>query len=110
MPGPSGRSGRQGSVRFSSDAEKDLEGIGAYASENFGAVQEQKYRDSLLRVLELLAVFPKLGSEQEHIAVGLRRHVHAAHAIYYSKHKDGLLVERILGSGQDPLFQFSDKK
>jgi plasmid stabilization system protein ParE len=56
--------------------------------------------------MDMLVTFPAMGADQSHIATGLRRHVHESHAIFYSRHSYGLLVERILGPGQDPAREF----
>jgi toxin ParE1/3/4 len=74
------------------------------------APRRSRYRAALFGALQLLATFPKTGSSQERIAPGLRRYVHASHAIYYSIHDDGLLVERILGPGRDPMLEFQAKR
>jgi hypothetical protein len=55
----------------------------------------------------MLVTFPSLGSDQDHIAEGLRRYVHASHAVYYSQHSFGILIERIPGPGQDPVREFA---
>ena len=93
-------------VRLSKDAEADLHFIASYTADKFGAEQELRYRDGLRRAIETLLAFPAMGSDQSHIATGLRRHVHASHAIFYSRQPYGLLVERILGPGQDPAREF----
>lgn len=93
-------------VRFSKDAEVDLAAIASYTADRFGDVQELRYRDGLRRALEMLAMFPAMGAEQSHIVTGLRRHVYSSHAIYYSQHAYGVLIERILGPGHDPVRAF----
>jgi toxin ParE1/3/4 len=93
-------------IRFAADAVVDLDGIAAFTGEQFGLAQETRYRDDLRRVMELLLTFPMMGAGQDHIATGLRRHVHASHAIYYSEHPFGILIERILGPGMDPAREF----
>ncbi len=100
------RSGVEREARFSGDAETDLLNIAVYTAERFGRAQEQKYRDDLWKAIAVLVDFPRMGADQERIAKGLRRHVHVAHAIYYSEQSYGVLVERILGPGQDPMREF----
>jgi plasmid stabilization system protein ParE len=40
--------------------------------------------------------------------LGLRRHVHGSHVIYYRVRDDVLVISRILGPGQDPTREFAD--
>ena len=93
-------------VRLSGDAEADLSEIASYTADRFGSEQELRYRDGLRRALDMLLMFPAMGADQSHIAPGLRRHVYASHAIFYSHQAYGVLVERVLGPGQDPAREF----
>lgn len=69
-------------------------------------MQERKYREKLARALQTLLTFPELGTDQSDAGDGLRRAVHERHAIYCSVHPFGILIERILGPGQDPAREF----
>jgi toxin ParE1/3/4 len=93
-------------VRISFAAREDLRSIAVSSEDMFGAAQATRYRQDLQRALELLAVFPSMGTAQDRIENGLRRHAHASHAIYYSVQPYGILIERILGPGQDPAREF----
>jgi len=95
-------------VRFSGSAEADLYFIAEFTAGRFGLAQEKRYSTDLRKAIEMLLAFPHMGTDQSHIADGLRKHVHAAHAIYYSEQAFGVLVERILGPGQDPTREFED--
>ena len=92
-------------VRLLHRAEADLILIARYTTEQFGAQQAYVYRDGLLATLDALAERPLMGSDQGHIRANLRRHVYKSHTIYYRPAADGVLVQRILGPGQDPLRQ-----
>lgn len=93
-------------IRFSVRAEEDLDFISAFTGERFGLAQERKYRERLLRAFQMLLTFPNLGTDQSESGEGLRRTVHERHAVYYSVHPFGILIERILGPGQDPAREF----
>ncbi len=93
-------------IRFSIRAEEDLDFISAFTGERFGPVQEQKYGEGLFRAFQMLLTFPNLGTDQSEAGEGLRRTVHERHAIYYSVHPFGILIERILGPGLDPAREF----
>ncbi len=91
------------SFRLSKQAESDLVNIATYTIQNFGIKQARQYRDQLFRVFELMADFPQIGSDQSHIKLNIRRHVHGTQAIYYRVEADQITILRILGSGEDPL-------
>ena len=93
-------------VRFSLRAETDLLSLSEFTAEKFGVAQERKYREGLVGALQKLLTFPNIGTDQSDIGEGLRRFVHERHAIYYSEHAYGILIERILGPGQDPAREF----
>lgn len=92
-------------VRLLYRAEADLVAIARYTTAQFGAQQAHAYRDGLLATLDALAEHPLMGSDQGHIRKNLRRHVYKSHTIYYRPAADGVLVQRVLGPGQDPLRQ-----
>lgn len=94
-------------VRLRQEALDDLDGIATYTLESFGAAQAARYKENFLKALDLLAVFPLLGPETG-IRPGLRRHVHASHAIYYRVDGEDIVIIRILGPGMDPTREFSD--
>ena len=90
-------------VRLLHRAEADLIVIAEYTTAQFGTQQAHVYRDGLLATLDALAEQPLMGSDQGHIRANLRRHVYKSHTIYYRPAVDGVVVQRILGPGQDPL-------
>ena len=77
--------------------------IARYTTAQFGIQQAHVYRDGLLATLDALAEQPLMGSDQGHIRAKLRRHICKSHTIYYRPVVDGVVVQRILGPGQDPL-------
>jgi toxin ParE1/3/4 len=79
--------------------------IAQYTLTQFGAEQSRRYRDGLLATLDALADHPLMGSDQGHVRPNLRRHVYQSHTIYYRQPADGVVIQRILGPGQDPLRQ-----
>ncbi|MDZ4762667.1 MAG: type II toxin-antitoxin system RelE/ParE family toxin [Alphaproteobacteria bacterium] len=93
-------------IRFTEKADSDLSSIADFSFEAFGATQTRKYLQSLHNAIEMLATFPKMGAARENIAPCLRMVVQGSHAIYYSEQTDGILVERLLGPGQDPAREF----
>jgi toxin ParE1/3/4 len=94
-------------VRLRQQAQDDLDALATYSLESFGAAQAVRYKSNFLKALDLLGVFPQMGPETD-IREGLRRHVHASHAIYYRVDDEGIVVTRILGPGQDPTREFGD--
>jgi toxin ParE1/3/4 len=88
-------------------AEKDLENIARYTINTFGIKQARIYRDGLFKSFEMIADFPLIGSNKNHIKKDIRRHVHEYHSIYYRVDKKGVTIYRILGSGEDPLQSFN---
>lgn len=96
----------QGRVRFTQAADADLERMFEFGLDRFGLRQAQRYQIDLWKALEALLTFPNMGTDQGHIDPGLRRLVHASHAIYYRAIGADILVERFLGPGQDPTREF----
>jgi toxin ParE1/3/4 len=77
--------------------------IARYTVLQFGREQVKSYGAGLLETLDALAEYPLMGSDQGHIRPALRRHVYKSHTIYYRPERNGVVVQRILGPGQDPL-------
>jgi toxin ParE1/3/4 len=77
--------------------------IARYTVLQFGREQAKSYGAGLLETLDALAEYPLMGSDQGHIRPALRRHVYKSHTIYYRPERNGVVVQRILGPGQDPL-------
>ena len=91
------------SYRLLRRAAADLQTIAVYTIDQFGLEQAERYGEGILVTLEAIAEHPLMGSDQSHIRPGLRRHVYESHAIYYRVATDHVVIQRILGPGQDPL-------
>ena len=87
--------------RFTKLAARDLEGIAKFTIERFGLDQARRYRDELRLCFEKLAEHPRLGQRAEHLGVGLRRHEHGSHIVFYQSTGIGVLIARILHRRMD---------
>lgn len=96
--------------KLSNLAAKDFEGIFEYTLVNFGVKNADKYIKSLHDVLEVISSDPLIGMECAEIAVGVRRHNHSKHVIFYRYRTDDVFVIRILHQQMEPLklFYFND--
>ncbi|MDZ7769978.1 MAG: type II toxin-antitoxin system RelE/ParE family toxin [Woeseiaceae bacterium] len=87
----------------------DLDTIADYTVRRYGDQQAATYRDGLLQSFEAIARNPDIGSDQGHIKAAVRRYVHQLHTIYYRTARQEIIIMRILGPGQDPLYQLLDR-
>jgi len=95
--------------KLSNLAAEDFAAIYEYTLLNFGALQADIYTDDLDRTFQLLSGSPLMGCECPEIAVGVRRHDHQKHAIFYRQREHDILVIRILHQRMDiwrHLFEF----
>lgn len=83
-------------LRFSRRAESDLLSIAKYTLRSWGQAQTARYLDDLELCCQKLAANPQLGRPCDYIRPGLRRHEHGSHVLLYRRHRDGILVSRIL--------------
>jgi toxin ParE1/3/4 len=95
------------SYRITEVAAADLAALADHSIERFGVAQARRYGDALFDVFDMLVAFPMIGTDQGQIEPGLRRFVHASHAIYYRLAEDEIVIVSLLGPGQDPLTRFS---
>lgn len=93
----------KGDVRLLRRAEADLLAIARFTLSRFGVEQSRRYRDGLLASIDALAQHPLMGTDLGHIRRNLRRHIWQEHSIYYRATGHGVVIQRILGPGQDPL-------
>ncbi len=93
--------------RLLKKAENDLVSIAEFSIQRFGVVKARLYRDGLFMAFEIIADFPLIGSNQNHIKKNMRRHVHEVHSIYCRVDADEIIIYRILGPGKYPLRHFS---
>jgi len=82
-------------------AQSDLEDIWLYTRETWGAVQADKYLDTLAGVFDALCDMPELGREYTEFNPVVRIHPSGRHLIIYLVEPDHLNVVRILGSRQN---------
>lgn len=88
-------------VYLTAKADDDLLGIYAYTAREFGRGQALSYKDGLQSVLDLLAATPEMGREIAEVRIGIRRHEHGKHVIFYQRTENGILVVRILPDRAD---------
>ena len=82
--------------KLSNLAVEDFAVIYEYTLLNFGALQADIYTDDLDRTFQLLSGSPSMGWECPEIAVGVRRHDHQKHAIFYRQREHDVFVMRVL--------------
>jgi len=85
--------------------DDDIVNIADYSIQTFGLKQARKYRNSLFESFNMIAEYPLVGSDQSHIKLNIRRHVHEYHSIYYRVDDEGIVIYRVLSLGEDPLYQ-----
>ncbi|WP_298401252.1 type II toxin-antitoxin system RelE/ParE family toxin [Sphingobium sp.] len=88
-------------VRLSSQAIRDLEGIGHYIGKDsperaISFVGE--LRDTVKRLANLPRAFPLVPRYEQH---GIRRRSYKGYGILYSVGTDSIFIHRIIGPGQD---------
>ena len=86
---------------LSERAAADLSAIADYTIERFGIDQARIYSHRLFQALDTLAVYPQIGTDYNLVRPGVRRLANESHVIYYRRTKEGVLILRILGAGQD---------
>jgi toxin ParE1/3/4 len=82
--------------RFSRRAEADLLSIGDYTLRKRGRTQAARYLGELEVCCQTLALNPALGRFCDDVRLGLRRHEHGMHVVFYRQERSGILVSRIL--------------
>jgi len=82
--------------RFSRRAEADLLSIADYTLRKWGKAQAIRYLGELEACCQLLADNPALGRLCDEVRVGLRRHEHGKHVLFYRQERGGILLSRIL--------------
>ena len=95
--------------KLSNLAAEDFAAIYGYTLLNFGALQADILADDLDRTFQLLFGSPLMGGECPEIAVGVRRHDHQKHAIFYRQREHDIFVMRVLHQRMDiwrHLFEF----
>lgn len=91
-------------------AAEDFKTIYEYTLDTFGLLQADAYTENLERILHLLSDdSPLMGYECPEIAVGIRRHDHQRHAIFYRAREKDIFVVRILHQQMEPLRHFLEQ-
>lgn len=82
--------------RLTDDAEADLLDVFLYGFERFGVLQASAYKDGLARCFQLIAENPGIGRPARDVGLGVRRHEHARHVIFYEEASDGVLILAVI--------------
>ncbi len=86
--------------RLSQQAEKDLEDIWVYLTQQDELLADKQIAQILNR-LPMLSQYPNMGKQREDILVGLRSFPIKPYVIFYNKISDGIEVIRILHQSRD---------
>lgn len=87
--------------RLSQRAKAKLVEIDAYTELTFGRYQADAYSAGLERTFDLLANFPRMGTEVFHLAPAHRRFRFESHHIYYTPEPHGVLIRDLFHAAQD---------
>ena len=85
-----------GKFRLSRRAEADLLSIGDYTLHTWGKIQAARYIGELEVCCQMLADNPALGRACDEVRLGLHRHEHGRHVVFYRQRRGGILISRIL--------------
>jgi toxin ParE1/3/4 len=83
-------------IIVSKPAKSDMRAIVRYTVERWGANQAVRYVQGLRSCFEVLANDPGIGRACDSISVGLRRHEHGKHVVFYRLNRDGSRIVRVL--------------
>ncbi len=83
-------------IRFSEDAESDIDQIAAYTLSSWGQRQLGKYADKLDDAFEHIQSNPLIGRSCSYIRSGLRRLEAGSHVVFYAIEPDNVLIVRAL--------------
>ena len=86
--------------RLSRQAEKDLEDIWVYLTQQDELLADKRIAQILNR-LPMLSQYPNMGKQREDILVGLRSFPVKPYVIFYDQISDGIEVIRILHQARD---------
>ncbi len=82
-------------------AEADLAGIWRYTAQQRTVAQADKYYQSIIAALEMLAANPEIGRSCDNVRVGYRRYDVEAHVVFYRVNNHDIVVVRILHQNMD---------
>ncbi|MFN3077756.1 MAG: type II toxin-antitoxin system RelE/ParE family toxin [Alphaproteobacteria bacterium] len=86
---------------LSNAADGDLTEIYRFSHGAFGEAKADEYFLGLRDTLEMLADNPRLGRPARDLRLGLFRHNHARHVIFYLVEDPGIFVVRVLHHAMD---------
>jgi toxin ParE1/3/4 len=95
-------------LRFTPEADADLESLLQYTAQTWGEHQMRVYAALIFEVLDRLATFPGIGRRRDEIAPGLQSHSAAQHVIIYRATADELIVQRIIHGRRDLAAAFNE--
>jgi toxin ParE1/3/4 len=90
-----------GSFTIRATANRDLENIYRYSTENFGLSRAEAYLREMASIFQLLADSPGLGRDSGHVRAGLYSYICGSHVIYYALVAQGIDIYRILHKSMD---------
>jgi toxin ParE1/3/4 len=92
--------------RISQQAEQDLEDIWIYLAQQDEIVADQQVAQILDR-FPMLAQFPNMGKQRNHLLPGLKSFPSKPYIIFYSKQLDHVEIIRVMHQSRDFENQFS---
>lgn len=100
-------------IRYSNDAEKDLDGIAEYTTDMWGEAQADRYIDKLVLCFEQIEKGSGLGRSCKNIHPALHRFEQDQHVIFYLPESTGVFIcrilhKRMLAEYEDFLTSFSE--
>lgn len=94
--------------RVSNAARNDIENIGRYTQNIWGAAQRRRYLDGLNDRFIALSEAPEMAAERHEFDPPVRIHPYERHLIVYVIDDHGILVVRVLHESMDVPAQLSD--
>jgi len=90
------------SYRLTSEAKNDLIEIRRHSLNQWGTAQSNKYISELRRTLTSLSAMPGLGKQRPELAEDAFSFPSGSHVIYYTLHKQQLIVFAVLHKSMVP--------
>lgn len=88
-------------LSFAPNAERNLEQIEDYITDNGNAAGAAKVVDQIVDRCEELATMPRSGKAREEIAPGVRSATSGMYIIYYRIHSDKIEILRVWHAARD---------
>lgn len=89
-------------LKLTEEADRDLIDIYLDGIRNYGLQQAERYSETLVKKMNLVAENPSFGNDYSDVRPTLMRYESVSHAIYYQPLEMGILVLRILHGRMDP--------